>query len=421
MLSSDKPIDCNFGVIAIVGMGGLGKTTLAWEVDNDKELKRLKFEKKAWISISNNFDIMRTSKSVLESINHSFSGLNSSNKVQDKLKEEIRGRKFLLVLDLVWNENYSLWETFKSSFKDCARGSKIIVTTRFEKVALTMRSFETHKLNGLLDEECWNLFLEHAPSIGMDIDALGKFRESVVKKCGGLPLAAKTLDGLLHYEQRVNAWENILNSKLWDSSSRNDILPVLRLSYLHLPPHLKRCFAHCAVFPKDYEIDEKKLELLWLGEDIIQQSRDLSSLSNVTILKLENCNNCGSFPSLWMLSSLKDLTIEGMKRLEKIDVEMPLKPLEVLRFQNLQEWQCWNTKRENEDVETFPLLRELSIVKCPKLTRALPYCLPSLERLFIQKCSELTASIPSVPSLCRLEINDCKEVVCRSTISTEFQ
>ncbi|XP_031275458.1 putative disease resistance RPP13-like protein 1 [Pistacia vera] len=743
MVSSDKPIDANFGVIAIVGMGGLGKTTLAREVYNDKELERFKFEKKAWVSVSDDFDVMRISKSVLESISHSSSNLNSLNDVQDKLKEEIRGRKFLLALDDVWNENYSLWETFKSPFKDSARGSKIIVTTRIVNVALTMRSFETHKLKGLSDEECWNLFLEHAPSTGMDIDALGKFRESVVKKCGGLPLAAKTLGGLLHYEPKVDAWENILNSRVWDSTNGNDILPVLRLSYHHLPPHLKRCFAYSAIFPKDYEFDEEELELLWMGEGIIQQSDkqlnlateyfrhlcsrsffqksssnnfkyvmhdlvhdlaqsvfgetgfrfeevnsmlpkkfertrhfsyiskhydgkdmfkdleklkslrtffpvfmspywrydrsyidatvifnllphlkklrvlsleryhitrlpnsigglihlkylnlsntmvkslpestssllnlqtlllkdcsrllklpskmrhltnlchldikgaeslkgmpsgmkelinlrmlsnfivvkgknfnlndlknlkflqrelhisklenvshqkqirehilknmkdlevlllewgsqsdglpneeverhvlemlkphsnlkelvikcyggacfpswlgDSSSLSNMTVLKLENCNNCRSLPSLWTLSSLKDLTIEGMKRLEKIDFKMPFKSLEVLRFENLQEWWCWNTKRENDDVEIFPLLRELSIVECPKLAGEFPNSLPSLERLFIEKCSELKASISSVPSLCEIEIDDCKEVVCRSTISTEFQ
>ncbi|XP_031273319.1 putative disease resistance protein RGA3 [Pistacia vera] len=148
-------------------------------------------------SVSDDFDVMRILKSVLESINHSSSNLNSLNEVQDKLKVEIRGRKFLLVLDDVWNENYSLWETFKSPFKDSAQGSKIIVTTHIENVALTMRSFETHKLKGLSDEECWNLFLEHAPSTAMDIDALGKFREIIVKKSGGLPLAAKTLGGLL--------------------------------------------------------------------------------------------------------------------------------------------------------------------------------------------------------------------------------
>ncbi|XP_031263393.1 putative disease resistance RPP13-like protein 1 [Pistacia vera] len=280
MVSSDKPIEANFGVIAIVGMGGLGKTTLAREVYNDKELELLKFEKKAWVSISDDFDVMRISKSVLESINPSSSSLNSLNEIQGKLKEKIRGRKFLLVLDDVWNDRESLWETFKSPFKDSARGSKIIVTTRNEGVAVTMRSFETHKLKTLSDDECWNLFMKHAPSTGMDTNALGKFRERVVKKCGGLPLAAKTLGGLLHYEPKVDAWENILNNRVWDSTNGDDILPVLRLSYRHLPPHLKRCFAYCAIFPKDYEFNEEELELLWMGEGIIQQSDEHLNLAS---------------------------------------------------------------------------------------------------------------------------------------------
>ncbi|XP_031268717.1 putative disease resistance RPP13-like protein 1 [Pistacia vera] len=276
MLLSDKPGDSNFAVIAIVGMGGPGKTTLAREVYNDKTLEHLKFEKKVWVSVSHNFDVLSISKSILESIRPTSSNLNTLNEVLDKLKEEIHGRKFLLVLDDVWNENYSLWETLKSPFKDGATGSKMIVTTRNKRVPSIMGSSEPHDLMPISDEDCWSLFLKHAPLSSMDnIDALritSLFCERVVKNCGGLPLVARTLGSLLRHEPRVGALENILNNKIWDSPDPSTVLPVLRLSYHHLPSHLKRCFAYCAIFPKDYEFEEKELGLLWMEEGIIHQS-----------------------------------------------------------------------------------------------------------------------------------------------------
>ncbi|XP_031268728.1 putative disease resistance protein At3g14460 [Pistacia vera] len=140
----------------------------------------------------------------------------------------------------------------------------------------------------------------------------------------------------------------------------------------------------------------------------------------MVVFKLENCNNCTSLPSLELLRSLKDLKIQGMPRLERIHFETPLKSLEILCFENLQEWQYWNTKRENEAAERFPCLRELSIIDCPKLTGELPNCLPSLERLFIKKCTELIVSFSSFSLLSKLEIDDCKGVMCNSTISADF-
>lgn len=97
-------------------------------------------------------------------------------------------------------------------------------------------------------------------------------RKKVVQKCRGLPLAAETLGGLLRWKQRDNEWDEILNSKIWYLSEESNILPVLKLSYHHLPSHLKRCFAYCAIFPKDYEFEEMELVHLWIAEGLIQQS-----------------------------------------------------------------------------------------------------------------------------------------------------
>ncbi|KAK2640042.1 hypothetical protein Ddye_027837 [Dipteronia dyeriana] len=103
----------------------------------------------------------------------------------------------------------------------------------------------------------------------------------VVEKCKGLPLAARTLGGLLCSKKIDDEWEEILSSKIWDLSDETDILPVLKLSYHHLPSHLKKCFAYCAILPKDYEFQEKELVLLWMAEGLIQEPEDNNQMESI--------------------------------------------------------------------------------------------------------------------------------------------
>lgn len=105
--------------------------------------------------------------------------------------------------------------------------------------------------------------------------------KKVVEKCKGLPLAARTLGGLLRSKQR-DEWEAILNSKIWDLlEDESDILPVLKLSYHHLPSNLKRCFAYCTILPKNYEFEEKELVLLWMAEGLIPQSKNNKQMEDI--------------------------------------------------------------------------------------------------------------------------------------------
>ncbi|XP_044495039.1 putative disease resistance RPP13-like protein 1 [Mangifera indica] len=149
----------------------------------------------------------------------------------------------------------------------------MIVTTRHENVAKTIRCPDsTYHLPLLSNEACKSLFQEHALANGTAANAdqiTETIYEKVVERCRGLPLAAKTLGGLL-YSKSIDTWEKILDSKIWNSYKENDILPVLKLSYLYLPSHLKRCFAYCAIFLEDYEYKEEELVLLWMAEGIVQ-------------------------------------------------------------------------------------------------------------------------------------------------------
>ncbi|XP_057510536.1 putative disease resistance protein RGA4 [Actinidia eriantha] len=263
--------ESNLSIIPITGMGGIGKTTLAQVVYNGEAVKK-HFDLKAWICVSDNFDIMRVTKEIAGYVHGDSSGSKTLDQLQDQLKRALAGKKILIVLDDVWEIDYHHWNILKIPFNNGAPGSKVIVTTRHTKVASMMGTVQYHALECLTHEECWSIFAQHAfrnisTNTNPNLESIG---HEIVKKCGGLPLAARTLGGLLKCEPREIEWKNVLNSKIWELKG-SDILPALRLSYHHLPSHLKQCFSYCAILPKDYEFKEEELVLLWMAEGFIYQ------------------------------------------------------------------------------------------------------------------------------------------------------
>ncbi|PPS15839.1 hypothetical protein GOBAR_AA04735 [Gossypium barbadense] len=228
-------------VIPIVGMGGLGKTTLAQLIYNDPIADKW-FDRKAWVCISEEFDAFKVAKTILEEIKCSCDGNQNLNQLQLKLKEQLSGKKYLIFLDDVWNKNYFHWKELASPFTFGAKNSKIIVTTRDENVAVIMRNAPTYRLDVLSDDDCWKLFAKHAfdgssPTKHPDLMAIG---EAIVKRCGSLPLAAKVLGGLLRCKPDADECNKILHSNFWDiPNDATNILPALTLSYHYLPSHLK--------------------------------------------------------------------------------------------------------------------------------------------------------------------------------------
>ncbi|XP_043712468.1 putative disease resistance RPP13-like protein 1 [Telopea speciosissima] len=263
----------NFSVLPIVGMGGVGKTTLAQLVYNDERVEK-HFGMKAWVCVSEDFDVVRLTKEILESATGSSPPFNSLDLLQLKLKEALSKKRFLLVLDDMWNEIYDRWDALRTPFAFGQPGSKILVTTRNKGVSSITRTVPNDLyLKGLPNEACFALVRRHAFMDEYSSDANQKlelFGEEIVKKCKGLPLAIKTLAGLLRDKRENCEWKDILENEIWDLRE-SEILPSLMLSYHNLAPHLKRCFAYCALFPKDYEFVKIELVILWMAEGIIQR------------------------------------------------------------------------------------------------------------------------------------------------------
>ncbi|KAL7140232.1 hypothetical protein ABFS83_09G108100 [Erythranthe nasuta] len=256
-------------VVSVVGAGGIGKTTLAKLAYNDSRVNMF-FQLKIWICVSETFDEVVIANEIIERAGGSKPNTNQLEMVLQCLKDTISGKKFLLVLDDVWTEDDTKWESLRNCLKCGGVGSKILVTTRNEKVAIVMGTDKNdiHQLGHLSHEHCWLLLGRIAVS-RKNKEEHEKFEnigKEIAKKCKGLPLAAKTLGSLLRFKNSLEEWESVLNSEIWELEEVEvDLFPHLLLSYNELSPTLKRCFSYCAVFPKDTEITLSILITKWMA------------------------------------------------------------------------------------------------------------------------------------------------------------
>ncbi|RVW70955.1 putative disease resistance RPP13-like protein 1 [Vitis vinifera] len=297
-LLSDNVSTNKIDVISIVGMGGAGKTTPAQLLYNDARVKG-HFALTAWVCVSEEFLLVRVTKLILEGIGCATpTDMQSENLdlLQLKLKGSLGDKKFLLVLDDVWEKGCSEWDRLRIPLLAAGKGSKVVVTTRNTKVAAVMQAVHPHYLLGELSaEDCWSLFkklaFENGDSTAFpQLESIGR---KIVAKCQGLPLAVKALGSLLYSKVEKGEWEEILESEIWGWQNL-EILPSLILSYHDLPLHLKRCFAYCSIFPKDHELDKEKLILLWMAEGFLRHSQSNRRMEEVDIrgtLDISNMEN----------------------------------------------------------------------------------------------------------------------------------
>ncbi|CAB4317095.1 unnamed protein product [Prunus armeniaca] len=242
----DQSGNGNVSVIPIVGIGGLGKTALAKLVYDDERVVG-HFEKRMWVSVSVDFEITRLINMILSSASDTeMSDKLSLDQLQGRLRHALKDKKFLLVLDDVWNEDRIKWSELRDLLIEGAKsGSKILVTTRNTLVAEMMGTIPTNiNLEFLSFEDCLSLFVECAFKEGRDKDYPNLFEmgKDIVRKCGGVPLAVKTLGSQLYSKTDEREWKLVRDSEIWELKQEDagHILPALRLSYTRLPHHLRQ-------------------------------------------------------------------------------------------------------------------------------------------------------------------------------------
>ncbi|XP_073125241.1 putative late blight resistance protein homolog R1A-10 [Henckelia pumila] len=256
----------NLQIIPITGMGGIGKTTLARNVYEDKSTVDF-FDTRHWVTISQEYSVPDILGSIL-----SVKGAEAEFLIE-RVYKSLKGRRYVIVMDDMWHSE--VWVKVRRAFPDDSNGSRVIITTRLSEVALNIDSDSRLHRMGLLDEDqSWALFRSKAfadecPPSG-HMEEIGK---SIARNCKGLPLAIVVMAGMLKANKMREYWENIAENVNVASTINDDRYSrIFSLSYSNLPRHLKSCFLYMGVFAEDYEIPVKKLIKLWVADDFLEPS-----------------------------------------------------------------------------------------------------------------------------------------------------
>ncbi|CAN6373552.1 unnamed protein product [Urochloa humidicola] len=265
----DEASNMDIMILPIVGMGGLGKTTFVQLIYNDPAIEK-HFELRRWCCVSEDFDVSTIASNIC------LSNYKDGEKALNDLKSMINGKRYLIVLDDVWNRDADMWGKLKTCLKMGGKGSAVLTTTRDAEVARIMKMgvAEGYNIEKLSPKHLKEIVQSRAFRVQKpNSDELDGIVDTIVDRCAGSPLAAKAFGSMLSTKTNLNEWKDI-SAKSNICNEKTGILPILKLSFVDLPSHMKQCFAFCAIFPKDYEIDVEVLIHLWMAHDFIPAQED---------------------------------------------------------------------------------------------------------------------------------------------------
>ncbi|KAI3473039.1 hypothetical protein Pfo_031047, partial [Paulownia fortunei] len=213
-------------VVSLVGMAGIGKTTLAKEVFEDSFILNY-FNFRAWVTVGPKCQLREILQGIVAQVNPDTDEMlmEQDDKLAQYLKKIFKGRRYLIVLDDVWNK--WVWHNFKRLFPDNNTGSRVLLTMRLEEVARDASNpiFGITNMRFMNKEESWYLLREN------------KVGKKIPENCEGLSLLILTVAELLSkFEKTPEYWNKVAekeNSIFMDAYDK--ISKVLFPSYEYLP------------------------------------------------------------------------------------------------------------------------------------------------------------------------------------------
>ncbi|KAL2253924.1 putative late blight resistance protein homolog R1A-10 [Sesamum indicum] len=258
-------------VVVLAGMPGIGKTALARQVYEDPSISSI-FECRLWVRIGVQYQLKGLMLDILSKLDLGADKIHAeeSEKVAEYVSTSLQGKRYLIVLDDIWSTQ--VWNELEKFFPDDKLGSRILLTTRLQEIALDARGHIVLK-RFLDNEKSWSLLCQKVfsgeHSCPTDLEEAGK---EIAEKCEGLPLAIMVVGKhLSEADKNPEYWKKVAKDEISAIISADEVMSKkLMLSYKHLPQHLKACFVYMGVFPHGYEIPATKLINLWCAEGFLE-------------------------------------------------------------------------------------------------------------------------------------------------------
>ncbi|KAL6873673.1 hypothetical protein ACP4OV_013755 [Aristida adscensionis] len=316
-------------LIAIFGMGGLGKTTLASSVYKNQQIRRA-FDCYAWVTVSQTYQVEELLKEIIFQLIDQRAGMASGfmtmsgMRLVELVQSFLRDKRYLIVLDDVWDKD--AWLFLNHAFVRNNCGSKVLITTRRKDVSSLAVDSYVIELKTLTFAESWELFCKKAFCTSKDTvcpENLVSSAKKIVAKCQGLPLAIVTIGSALSYreleEQEWTFFYSQLNWQLANNHELSWIANVLNLSLNDLPNYLRSCFLYCSLYPEDYKIKRKMISKLWIAEGLVEDRGDgttmeevaeyyLTELTQRSLLQVIERNTYGRAKAFLMHDLVREIT-----------------------------------------------------------------------------------------------------------------
>ncbi|PHT39773.1 hypothetical protein CQW23_18627 [Capsicum baccatum] len=437
--------------IGVWGMGGVGKTTLVKNLNNellklDASRSKLSFGAVIWVTVAKlPTDIRKVQAQIASRLNLQVNNEKRvdsiAGKIYRRLKEET---SFLLILDDVW-EAIDLDDVGVPQPEGPAR-SKVIITSRLLDVCRQMRTNIEMRVTTLKEDESWQLFVKNAGDVA-NMEYIQPLAKEIARECGGLPLAITSIGTSMRGKTRVELWEDVLTSlRMSEPHSKvveDKVYKVIKWSFDSLEPQdIQSCFLYCSLYPAAIPIDD--LIHCWWAEGFLGEHDTYVEAYNRGITIVESLENACLVETHWPVSvKMCDVVLDvarwiantsgdehtsvfqagiGLTEISRIKITTSVKRISFIsnKIECLPDCftKCPETTslllQDNEPLEkishefllAFPALRVLNLSGTS--IRALPSSINSLyhlRALILHNCICLK-ELPPIGNLCNLQVLD---------------